>query len=637
MLRLRKYRVLISIGVFLAVGVAVPLQAQATAAQYRIVSSKEIFIFDPSAQVAQMSSVQAYDPVSRTTTLADPNIAPARVQPGSSWWHVVFANDVFQITPTAVPHSKKTGTKYAVGDNVTVTQTGVELQVTSVDDGGAVIGLSIVAVPQSSGYATATGLATTLKQKPGKTETGTGLEVDISTPPKGYWIYYLVGGKQAALQVSLALPKLSIAIGSFGEFIREYWLGNNIALKYNGQFMLEQEDKADQCPALPYQAPWNQVIFQDKSKTKTIRGVLELKTVPLDQVTNPAGLGALHLCLDYALVWRQNSFTIDPASSNAMLAGITVDSSLFPQSPAAPPVQFADSAAFSPQAGPTSKSDAVFYANLQIAAGTGAAGAWGLDGKVAWFDVPFLRGSWTLASATANTGNNTSNITGSTYTDTIDWTLPGSWAHSIWTKKAPTTLTLIASPDYETDREFDRQNFLFSGDTIWTARKLYQPQSYRSKSTDGTMPKYGDPGYASTGYELEFHAGVESGGALIVTTAQNTKKTQSIKVPTYQIERVVPQIHGLFQESIGRFGLLSFDSVLKSRYLFCNENTVRQSASGLLSIKEVSGWKAIETLTSTWNPPKNSNVGLTVTYKDGFDAPKFARVNSVLVGVLIQF
>jgi hypothetical protein len=255
------------------------------------------------------------------------------------------------------------------------------------------------------------------------------------------------------------------------------------------------------------------------------------------------------------------------------------------------------------------------------------------------FSIPFLRGAWTLASATANTGNNTSSITGTTYTDTIDWTLPGSWALPIWGKTVPTTLTLIASPLFETDREFDKQNFLFSGDSIWTAKKLYQPQSYRSlgKATNGILPKYGDANYASFGYELEFHAGVESGGALIVTTVKNTQKTASIKVPTYQIERIVPQIHGLYQQSIGQFGLLSFDSVLQSRYLFDSENTVRQSKSGALSIKQVSGWKAINTLTSTWNPPKNNNVGITVTYKDGFNQPKFSRVNSVLAGVLIQF
>jgi hypothetical protein len=108
-------------------------------------------------------------------------------------------------------------------------------------------------------------------------------------------------------------------------------------------------------------------------------------------------------------------------------------------------------------------------------------------------------------------------------------------------------------------------------------------------------------------------------------------------VPSYSIERVVPQIHALYQQTIFSAGLLTFDSTLTSRYLFDKENTVREATDGSLSIKQVSGWKAINTLTTTWNPPKNANVGLTVTYKDGFDAPKFSRVNSVLIGVLLEF
>jgi hypothetical protein len=463
----------------------------------------------------------------------------------------------------------------------------------------------------------------------------------LSKDPKSYYLLYQVDGKPTTpLQVSLS-TKLSITIGGFGNFIRDYWIGTNIALKYNNQFI---HDEVGPCPAA-YDTTWRPVTLHDKTKSATVHGEVELKTVPLSGAqAQPAELAMVHVCLDHSLIWRLNNFTIDPASGSAILSGISVDESLQPQSsnpgepkPSPIDVQFADAASFSVQSGPTSKDTAQFYANLQIAAGTGASGAWGLDGKIAMFPVPFLRGALTLASATANTGNNTSNISGSTYTDTIDWTLPESWAISLWSKRAPTTLTLIGSPQYETDREFDKKNLLFTGDTIWTARKLYQPQSYRSKAKNGVMPKYGDADYAKLGYELEFHAGVESGGALIVTTAQNTKKTQSILVPKYQIERVVPQIHGLFQGGLGRFGLLSFDTVLKSRYLFTSENTVRQSPSGLLSIKQVSGWKALDTLTSTWNPPQNNNVGFTATYKTGFDAPKFARVNSVLIGVVIQF
>jgi hypothetical protein len=455
----------------------------------------------------------------------------------------------------------------------------------------------------------------------------------ITDPPTTYEILYDVGGKPASpLQVSLS-PKLSISIGTNGAVIRDYWLNTNIALRVGDQYLVAN-DSANCSPQTPND--WRPFTLNDKSKTKTLHGRMQMCTKPLDEVRkNPAALGTIRLSLDYSLIWRQNSFVIDPVAGNSIVSGVTADPSL--SSNGAPVhVVFADDATFNPQSGPASKDSASFYANLQIAAGTGTAGAWGIDGKVALFNRPFLHGTWTLLSATANTGNNTSNIKNSTYTDTINWMLPGSWAYSLW-KKAPTTLTLVAGPKYETDFKFDKKNLLFNGDSIWTPKKLYQPQNYRTKPKNGVMPKYGDDGYAKVGYELEFHAGIESGGALIDTTAQNTKKTQKITVPAYSIERVVPQIHGLYQQSIGWAGLLSFDSTLTSRYLFDVENTVPQAPNGSISIKGVSGWKAINTLTSTWNPPKNNNVGLTVTYKDGYDAPKFLRVNSVLIGVLIEF
>jgi hypothetical protein len=452
----------------------------------------------------------------------------------------------------------------------------------------------------------------------------------LALNPSTYVLAYQVDGKTTTLVISLS-TKLTITASSAANGVRGYWLGSNVALTYNGGYLLDPEG---QCPAPGAAGDWQAVSFTNKAKTMTISGERQLTIGTIADVhNNPERLGAVHLCLGYNLLRTMNNFTIDPASSASALVGIGVDASL-----PAIQIQYADAAAFNLRAAPSSKDTAQFYANLQIAAGTGAAGAWGLDGKVAMYSVPFLYRSWlTLVSATANTGNNTTNITGSTYTDTIDWTLPASRLFSLWGRKAPTSLTVTASPLYETDREFDKKNFLFSGDTLWSARKLYQPQNYRTIAKTGVMAKPGDPGYAKYGYELEFHAGVESGGTLLVTTAQNTKKTQSIEVPKYNIERVVPQIHGQYQQTIGSLGYLTLDSLIKSRYLFTSENTVRQSTSGVLALKEVSGWKALETFTGTWSPPQNTNVGITATYKNGFDAPKFSRVNSVLIGVLIQF
>jgi hypothetical protein len=513
--------------------------------QYKVLSSNEIFIFDQSGIV---SSVQVLDQSTRTITTAS---SATRVDPASSWWDVVFPDNVFKITGS----------------------------------------------------------------------------------PLTYDLLYNVDGKPAApLQFSLS-SKLSISIGNIGTLIRDYWLNSNIVLKVADRYLLDGI-RGDCDPDTT--GGWKNITLRNKRNTKTLQARMQICTASLAKAkTNPAALGMIRISLDHALVWRQNSFTIDPANGNSIVTAVTIDQS-FGSIGNPVQLQFPDDATFGPQSGPASKDAAVFYANLQIAAGTGTAGAWGIDGKVSLLNVPFLRGTWTLLSATANTGNNTSNIKNTTYTDTIDWMLPGSWAHSLW-KTAPTTLTMIAGPKYETDYRFDKKNLLFSGDSIWTPRKFYQPQSYRSKPKNGVLPKYGDDGYAKVGYELEFHAGIESGGALIDTTAQNTKKTQRINVPKYSIERIVPQIHGLYQQSIGWAGLLSLDSTFTARYLFDAENTVRQAADGSLSIKRVSGWKAINTLTGTWNPPKSNNVGMTVTFKEGFDAPKFSRVNSVLIGVLIEF
>jgi len=517
--------------------------------QYKVLSSKEVFIVDPNGTV---SAVQAVDRASRNVVLAT---SITQVQAGSAWWDVVFPSDVFKIT----------------------------------DPAG---------------------------------------NIDLE---------YSVDGKAApSLQVSLS-PKVTIAIESVGSVIREYSVTSNIALKNGNGYLVARNGMA--CAPSDFD-------FKDKSKTKSIHVTVESCTVSVEQIRHDPALliGSIKLTLNYALIWRQNSFTIDSGSGNALLNGITVDQSLnpactpMPPNPACKPISviFADDATFNPQSGPTTKDAASVYANLQIAAGTGAKGAWGIDGKIAYWNVPVAHGALTLLSATANTGNNTSNVKGSTYTDTIDWMLPISWAFSLW-KTAPTTLTLIVGPKYETDYKFDKKNLLVSADSIWSPRTLYQPQSYRTKPQKGVLPKWGDKDYAKIGYELEFHAGVESGGALIDTTAQNTKKTQSITVPSYSIERVVPQIHALYQQTLSSAGLLTFDSTLLSRYLFDKENTVREATNGSLSIKQVSGWKAINTLTTTWNPPKSANVGLTVTYKNGFDAPKFSRVNSVLIGVLLEF
>jgi hypothetical protein len=120
-----------------------------------------------------------------------------------------------------------------------------------------------------------------------------------------------------------------------------------------------------------------------------------------------------------------------------------------------------------------------------------------------------------------------------------------------------------------------------------------------------------------------------------------------ITVPSYNIARAVPQIRGLLQWIPARsLGNLTLDDTVAGRYLFATENTVEQytipasgstaSTPGLL-LRPRTGWKAYNSLIASWNPPNSANVGFTATYNDGFNAPKFTRINSVTIGITLMY
>jgi hypothetical protein len=355
---------------------------------------------------------------------------------------------------------------------------------------------------------------------------------------------------------------------------------------------------------------------------------------------NPLQLGVIYVCLGNQSL--KTDFTPDPASAAKLLTGIT--SALGPVD-----WSFAAGSKLSPAPPPTGKADAGFYANVTAAAGTGASFAWGIDGKVAWLQKQIKGGQLgniTLISATANTGSNTANIKSQTYTDSIGWTLPWSY---LLLHSAPVPFTVLATvgPDYETDIKFDKKNMLLTADTMWTFKKLYQPQSYRTPSKNGALVKYPSPDLKDFGYGLQFHAGLEAGGALMNVVQKASTGSATIMVPSYSITRAVPQIRGLLQwEPSKSLGLLTLDNTFTGRYLFATENTVQQyvipatgtkAATAGLNLRPLNGWRALNTLNATWNPPQNGHVGITATYNDGFNMPKFVRANSVVIGVTIMY
>lgn len=123
--------------------------------------------------------------------------------------------------------------------------------------------------------------------------------------------------------------------------------------------------------------------------------------------------------------------------------------------------------------------------------------------------------------------------------------------------------------------------------------------------------------------------------------------TAKITVPSYSICRALPQITGNIQWiPARRLGLFTFDDTIEGRYLFATENTVEQhpipamgnqAATVGLRLRPLDGWRAYNTLISTWNPKSTAHFGITVTYDDGFNAPKFTRVNSVTAGITIAY
>lgn len=292
---------------------------------------------------------------------------------------------------------------------------------------------------------------------------------------------------------------------------------------------------------------------------------------------------------------------------------------------------------------PTGKSDSVFYANINMVAGTGAKFAWGLDGKLAILQRKFIgNSSITWLSATANVGNNTSNIKSQTYSDSIDWTLPISYDWRSWPG------TFVFAPDYNTDIEFDRQNMFADIHVMWTA--YFHPLAWNTALESGADAKYSSTSIKpGVGGRFYLQGGMEAGGAMIDTVQKASSGNAKIIVPAYNIARIVPQLHGILEWKPAKgagVGVLTFDNTFTGRDLLTTENTVEQfniPASGStaatvgLKLQPISGWKAYNSFITTWYPPHSANAGLGITYNDGFNTPKFSRVNTVTIGLTILF
>jgi hypothetical protein len=285
------------------------------------------------------------------------------------------------------------------------------------------------------------------------------------------------------------------------------------------------------------------------------------------------------------------------------------------------------------QNAPASKDDAHIYVNGNYTAGVGTAPAWTLNSK--YSPVLFLSGRFTVGPLfTTDIGNNT--IKGQTYANTIDLGAAGTAIY----RPGSTLEALAFTPGvtYETDRQFDRDNLLATVDTQEFFAHLYDTQQTKSFRDLGVLlrtnsgAKLSDVKTQTIGYDLDFHAGVETGSALIDTTVKASKGTAVATLPRYGIFRAVPQVHGLLQIS-----RLSVDELIAGRYVALTENTIVETADHALYLQKIQGWKAISTLTNTFALDTQGNFNLSVTYKSGFAPPNYKRVNAVQAGLTIKY
>jgi len=287
---------------------------------------------------------------------------------------------------------------------------------------------------------------------------------------------------------------------------------------------------------------------------------------------------------------------------------------------------------------PSTKDASNYYVNFNYAAGRGSKPGWVLDAKISPTVGRLFSGYQFIPTALADIGGN--QIPNLKYTDTIN--MGAALAHMYQPNDILQGLLFKPGFTYETDREFDRNNILATTDLQYRFVNLYNPRQRRSAAKFATELKIADakkiPWTRANskpvlfGYALDFHTGVEIGGALKDTVVKASVGKAALPLPTYNIARVVPQVHGLLE--MGRF---SVDAVGTPRYLTTAENTVLERADHSLFLKRLHGWNAFGVITGSWSFDPAGHFSLTLAYKDGFAPPKFSRVNTVQSGITVKY
>jgi hypothetical protein len=291
-----------------------------------------------------------------------------------------------------------------------------------------------------------------------------------------------------------------------------------------------------------------------------------------------------------------------------------------------------------PEKAPANKDASNYYINFNYGAGKGSKPGWLLDGKIAPVFGKLYHGYQFSPVASADVGQN--QVGSLKYTDTIDF---GAALIHMY-RPSDFLQGFLVSPGitYETDREFDRHNLLATPDFRYNFVGLYNPRQRRSlnkfsKELEIAEAKKipwtrANSKSAFFGYVLDFHTGFELGGALKDTTVKASVGKATLGLPSYNIARVVPQVHGLLE--LGRF---SVDATGYVRYLATVENTVLERPDHTLFLKRLHGWNSYGVVSGSWNIDPAGHFAFTVAYKDGFAPPRFSRVNTVQSGITLKY
>lgn len=347
-------------------------------------------------------------------------------------------------------------------------------------------------------------------------------------------------------------------------------------------------------------------------------------TTSTDGISDPGALGRLNITLEHSLDTGEQQF--------AMSVSGLVD--VFGEA-----VKFDPSARIKVPQAPGTKEAADYYFKIDYAAGVGAKPAWVFESKVAPRIGGSIFGFRPGPDLETDIGENS--ISGIKYNDTVDLGLSGTRGFPLKSNSLQFVLA-TAGVTYETDKELDKDNLLGTLDGLFNFKGLYAPRKYRTIAVYQKLLK--DPKYQSAkiqledvkpvfwGYGLDFHLGFEGGAALVDTTATASVGKAKINVPSYDILRVKPQVHGFVEA-----GSVTFDVKVVGRYLAITENTVNELPNHSLLLNPINGWHGYAEGNVTWNVDPTGHIGLNLVYKNGYSPPKFVRVNTVQIGVVIKY